>query len=164
MNPFQRIVVRVTQPPWSITMRRLFLALPFLVACAGGETPPADSAAPAVAALTEADVAGTWTGTAVIEGTDSVFAHWTNMCGSGTCRFTSTESPADTVTSTYMIAGDSVVGNTQPYAERSMGGTMVVDNWVGRPTAGQVTGYGTLKMADRDSVLMRYRFTGTRTP
>ena len=62
-------------------MRRLLLAVPFLIACAGAETPPADSAAMAAApmALTETDVAGNWTGTAMMEGSDSVFANWTQV-------------------------------------------------------------------------------------
>lgn len=145
-------------------MRRIFLVLPLMLACGGSETPPADSAAPAMAMLSEADVAGTWTGTATIEGTDSVFLHWTQVCGAGSCRGTSTEQPGDTNVATYTITADSVTGMTQPFANKAMGGTMVTDNWVGRPVAGQVTGQGWFKLADKDSVVMRYRITGTRAP
>jgi hypothetical protein len=117
----------------------------------------------APAALTEADVAGTWTGTAMMEGTDSVFAHWTNACGGGACRFTSTEAPKDTIAQTYVLAADSMVGTSAAYAATDMKGVMVTDSWVARLVGGQVTGTGMLKLADKpDSVVMRYRFTGTK--
>lgn len=149
-------------------MRRHFLlaAVPLILACAKGETPPpADSMAMAPAALTEADVAGTWTGTAMMEGTDSVFAHWTNICGAGTCRFTTTETPKDTIAQTYVLEADSMRGTSAAYASPEMKGAMVMDSWVARLVGGQVTGTGMLKLAEKpDSVVMRYRFTGTKAP
>jgi len=148
-------------------MRRYLLAVSLIVACGRAETPPADSAAMAAvpAALTEADVAGTWSGTAMMEGSDSVIAHWTNICAAGTCRFTTTESPKDTVPQTYVLEADSMRGTSQPYPEPSMGGTMVIDQWVARFTGSQLTGTGMAILADRpDSVVMRYRFTGTKAP
>ena len=147
-------------------MRRLLLVVPFMIACAKAETPSADSAAAAAApaALTDADVTGTWTGTAMMEGTDSVFAHWTQVCGSGTCRGTSQESP-DTVISTYVITADSSMGTSQPYAEKSMGGVKLIDNWVVHISGNQVTGTGMMKLAEKpDSVVMRYRFVGSKAP
>lgn len=146
-------------------MRRFLLAVPLVFACAKAETPPADSAAMATPALTEADVAGTWTGTIMMEGSDSVMAHWTDICGAGTCRLTTQESPKDTVSSTYVIAGDSAVGTSPAYADPQMGGTMVTDHWVARVSGNTVTGTGMMRLADKpDSVVMRYRFTGTRQP
>lgn len=148
-------------------MRRFLLALPFLIACAGAETPPADSAAMAAApvTLTDADVSGTWTGTAILEGTDSVIANWTQVCAGGTCRGTSKEAPSDTVVSTYVIEADSSRGTSQPYADKSMGGTMVIDNWVARISGNQVTGTGMFTLAAKpDSVLARYRFVGSKAP
>ena len=146
-------------------MRRYLLVLPFVIACGGAETPPADSAAAAPAALTEADVAGTWSGTAMMEGSDSVFANWSNMCSAGTCRFTTTQAPADTVVHTYTLAADSMSGSSAPYAEASLGGTMVTDHWVARLAGNQVTGTGQVRLAATpDSVVMRYRFTGTKQP
>ena len=147
-------------------MRSLLFAVPFaLVACAGGsETPPADEPATAMAALTDADLAGTWTGTAMAEGSDSVFAHWTQVCGGGTCRGTSQEAP-DTVVSTYTIDADSAMGVAAAVADPTMGGAMVVDHWVVRVSNGTGTGTGYITLADKpDSVVMRYRFSGTRTP
>ena len=147
-------------------MRRYLLVLPFVFACAKGEEMPADSAAMAAApaALTEADVAGTWTGTAMMEGTDSVFAHWTQICANGTCRGTSTESPNDTVVSTYVISADSAVGTSTPQAQPGITG-MVIDHWVVRVNGNQGTGTGMFTLADKpDSVVMRYRISGTKTP
>lgn len=152
-------------------MKRLLLVVPFLFACAKAEEAPADSAAPAAAtpaapaAITDADVAGTWTGTAKIEGTDSTIAHFSITCGNGTCRITSTESPKDTVQSTYVLAADSSTGTSSPYAEPAVKGAMVVDHWVARTSNNQVMGRGWLTLADKpDSVLMRYTFSGTKTP
>lgn len=145
-------------------MRRYWLAVAFIIACGKAETPPADSAAAAPAALTDADISGTWTGTAIMQGTDSIISHWTQVCSGGTCRGTSQESP-DTVVSTYVLEADSSRGSTQPFADKSMGGIMVTDQWVARVSGGQVTGTGMFKLADRpDSVLVRYRFTGTKAP
>jgi hypothetical protein len=148
-------------------MRKLLLAVPLFLACGGAEeTPPADEPAAAMApALTEADVAGTWTGTGMIAGTDSVFTHWTQVCAAGTCRGTSTETPNDTIVSTYVIDADSSVGTAGPVPEPTMGGVMVMDRWVARISNGMVNGTGTITLADRpDSVVMRYTFSGTKTP
>ena len=148
-------------------MRRFLLAVPFILACAGSETPPADSAAAATtpAALTDADISGTWTGTAMAEWTDSIISHWTQVCGAGTCRGTSQESPVDTAIATYVLEADSARGTTQPFADKNLGGTMVIDNWVARISGNQVTGTGRFTLASKpDSVLGRYRFVGTKSP
>lgn len=116
------------------------------------------------AALTDADVSGTWTGTATLEGTDSVVANWTQVCAAGTCRGTSMQHP-DTMVSTYAIEADSARGTSQPFAEQTMGGVRLLDNWVVRVSGNQVTGTGMFTLADKpDSVVMRYRIAGTRTP
>lgn len=146
-------------------MRSLLLAVPFaLLACAGGSETPADEPATAMAALTDADIAGTWTGTAMMEGTDSVFAHWTQVCGGGTCRGTSQEAP-DTILSTYTLEADSSMGVAAAVANPDLGGAMVVDHWVARISGGTVSGTGWMTLADKpDSVVMRYRFSGTKAP
>ena len=152
-------------------MRRYLLVVPFIFACAKGKEAPADSAAPASApaaapaAITDADVSGTWTGLAKIEGTDSTIAHFSITCGNGTCRSTSTESPKDTVQSTYVLAADSSTGTTSPYTDPAVPGAKVVDHWVARPSGNQVTGHGWFTLADKpDSVLVRYTFSGTKAP
>lgn len=148
-------------------MRRCLLVLPFLFACAKGENAPADSAATAAApaALTEADVAGNWTGNLMMEGSDSVVATWTETCGGGTCRLVVSTAPKDTVVGMYTIAGDSVSYTVAAHPDPSIGGKMVTEAGTGRISAGQLTGSGRAMLADKpDSVVMRYRFTGTKAP
>lgn len=149
-------------------MRRAILLLPLLVACAQNETAQSDSAAmapAAPAALTEAQVAGTWTGVATLAGTDSIIAHWTQVCGNGTCRGTSQEAPNDTVTSTYTLMADSSVGQTSPYTDPSIPGVTIVDHWTVRIAGDSVNGMGRFVLASNpDSVLARYNIRGTRSP
>ena len=144
-------------------MRRYFFVLPFLIACGRAETPPADSAAMAPAMLTEADVAGSWSGNLMMEGSDSVIATWSDTCGAGTCRLVTSTAPQDTVVFTYMIEGDSLRYSVGPHPDPTMGGTMVTDGGVARISGSQISGYGAVRLADKhDSVAMRYRFTGTK--
>lgn len=144
-------------------MRRYMLLVPFLIACAKAETPPADSAAMAPAALTEADVAGSWSGNLMMEGSDSVVATWSDVCAAGTCRLVVSTAPSDTIISTYMIEGDSLRYSAGPYADKTMGGAMVTDAGVARITSNQISGSGMVRLAEKpDSVVMRYRFTGTK--
>lgn len=146
-------------------MRRLVFAVPFIFACAKAETPPADSAAAAPPALTEADVAGTWAGTLMAEGSDSVLGNWTVMIGSGTYRLTTKEYPKDTVTGTYTLEGDSSRYSAGPHADASMGGAVVTDAGTSRFVGNQITALGTVRLASKpDSVMLRYRATGTKTP
>ena len=146
-------------------MRRYLLVLPFLVACGGGETPPADSAAAAMPpALTEADVAGNWSGNFMMEGSDSVVATWTDSCGGGTCRLVVSNAPNDTIITTYVIAGDSMTYTGGPSRDPVVG-AMVTDAGVARISGNQITGSGMVRLADKpDSVAYRYRFTGTKQP
>jgi len=146
---------------------RLLLAVPFIFACAKGETPPADSAAMAAApaALTEADVSGTWSGTLMPEGSDSVLGNWTVNIGGGTFRLTTKENPADTVTGTYVLDADSSRYSAGPHADKSMGGAIVTDAGTTRFSGNQIMGTGAVRLAAKpDSVLLRYHFTGTKTP
>ena len=147
-------------------MRRYLLVLPFLIACSKAETPPADSAAAAMPpALTDADVSGTWTGTATPEAPDTGTVNFTVTCGAGSCHLVASNAPADTVHSTYVLAADSSTGTSTPYKDAQAGGAMVVDHWVARVTGNQVTGRGWVTLADKpDSTIARYRFTGTRNP
>jgi hypothetical protein len=147
-------------------MRRYLLIVPFLIACGGSETPPADSAAAAApAALTDADVAGNWAGNLMMEGSDSVMATWTDSCGAGTCRLVVSTAPTDTLVNTYTIAGDSAIYSGVPHKDAMAGGAMVTDAGVARVTGNQISGNGIVRLADKpDSVVMRYRFTGTKQP
>ncbi|MEO7502599.1 MAG: hypothetical protein ABIW94_08170 [Gemmatimonadaceae bacterium] len=155
-------------------MRRTLNLIPVviaLIACAKTETPPADTAAAmapepaamAPVAVTETDVAGTWTGTSKAEGSDSVVSKWTQVCAAGKCKGTNEGSKA-VVNSTYTLAGDSAVGTTTPYSNPMMAkGAKIVDTWVSHINGENVTGTGAMKLASKpDSVVMRYSFTGSR--
>lgn len=147
-------------------MRRYLLILPFFLACAKEEAPPADSAAAAMPpALTEADVAGTWSGNLMPEGSDSVIATWTDQCAGGSCRIVVSNAPKDTGSFTYIISGDSLTYSSPAHKDVAAGGAMVTDAGVARITGNQISGSGALRLADKpDSVAFRYRFTGTRQP
>lgn len=136
-----------------------------VAACAKSESGTADSAATAAvgpAPLTEAELAGTWTGTMKADGSDSVMVHWTQVCAAGACKGTAQEAP-DTIPSTYTIAGDSTIGVTPAYADATTGGVKVIDNWVARVSGPAISGRGWMVLADKpDSVVLRYTFEGTK--
>jgi hypothetical protein len=161
-------------------MRRVLKFIPVVavvLACAKTETPAADSAksdtamapamapaaAPAVApALTEADVAGTWKGTNMPMGSDSVVAKWTQVCAAGSCKGT-VEGSKVTMHAAYTMSGDSAVGVSQPFASPAAKGAKVIDTWVVRVHGDTATGTGAMKLASKpDSVVMAYHFAGTR--
>ena len=156
-------------------MRPALALLPLLLfGCAKSETPKSDSSAmtPAPAAttpapavtLTEADVAGTWKGIGKMAGSDSVIAHWTEICSAGTCRGTSQEAPKDTIPAKYTIMGDSAVGQSDPQTVPGMPGK-VVEHWTIHPSGGKLTGTGEYRLAAKpDSVVGRFTFEGARQP
>ena len=155
-------------------MSRVLMLIPVVagvMACAKTETPPANVAksdtamAPAMApAITEADMAGTWKGTSMPMGSDSVVAKWTTVCAAGSCKGKN-EGSKVTVQWAYTMSGDSAVGVSEPYSDPSAKGKQVIDTWVARVSGGNVTGTGVTKLASKpDSVVMRYRFAGSRTP
>jgi hypothetical protein len=156
-------------------MRRLLIsitAVAAVMACAKTETPPADTTAAmapapapvAVVALTDADVSGTWQGTSMPLGSDSVVAHWKQVCAAGKCTGTTTENPKTTTPSTYTVSGDSAVGVSEPFSVPAMKGGKIIDTWTVHFSGDNATGTGAQKMASKpDSVVMAYRFTGSRT-
>jgi hypothetical protein len=148
-------------------MRRAWMLIPFVIGCAKTETKKVDSAAmapPMPAALTDADIAGTWKGTAMLAGTDSVISRWTQICAAGTCRGTA-EGQKDTIPSTYTLMADSAMGKTQPYSDPAIPKVKVIDQWTFRLKDGKGVGTGMFTLASKpDSVVMRYRFEGSRTP
>lgn len=147
-------------------MRAIVLLVPVLLACGqGADAPAEDPATPAgPPALTEADVAGTWTGVAMPMDSDSIISRWTQVCAAGTCRGT-IEGATDTMVSTYTLDADSSSGLSDPFEDPALPGVQSVDSWVLRLTATGIAGTGRLLSAtNRDSVLMTYRFTGNRVP
>ncbi len=143
-------------------MRRLLLLVPLLVACAKAENAQMDTAAAGPMALTEADVAGTWTGTSMPMGSDSVLLQWTQICGTGTCKGIVAGMP-DTIMSTYTLMGDSAMGTSAAHSDPTVPGAKVMDSWTLHMQGGKVVGNGMVKLADKpDSVVLRYHFEGSR--
>lgn len=148
-------------------MKKAMLLAAFVVACSPSETPKADS--PAVAAgpapLTAADVAGTWTGMTMLEGSDSVTNRWT-VTGDGMTGKFKSELSKDTVTTTTTYDADSMIVISAPYkAPDIKGNPMVTFRSVGRLTGGKLVGTATVMLASKpDSVLGRVRWEATKAP
>lgn len=155
-------------------MRRTLILLSVAavaVACAKKEEAPAADTttaamapAPAVVvALTDADVSGTWKGTSMPMNSDSVISRWTMVCGAGTCKG-SIEGVNNAYIASYTLAADSMTGVSQPYSDKNIKGGKVIDTWVAHISGDNTSGIGAGKLASKpDSVVMRYRYSGTRT-
>ncbi len=148
-------------------MKRAMLLIAFVVACAPKEEPATDTAAMAAGppALTAAELAGTWTGTIMAEGSDSVLDRFTVISATGMDSKTITQSnPKDTVAVTHMIDGDSVVATSAPYTDNMLPGKpQVTFRAVGRMVGGKLVGTSTVMLASKpDSVLARSRFEMTK--
>jgi len=144
-------------------MRHLILLLPLMLACAKGETPQTESEAapPAQMGLTDADVAGTWTGTSVSLASDTATVEFTQICGSGSCTGI-IAGMTDTIMSTYTLSGDSAVGTSAPFMF-PMVGANVTDSWTVHLQDGKAVGTGAMHLADNpDSVVFQYRFEASR--
>jgi hypothetical protein len=63
------------------------------------------------------------------------------------------------------LNGETISATSVPFASPTLKGTKVVDHYEGRISGGQITGTGHFTLADKpDSVVFRYKFTGTRNP
>jgi hypothetical protein len=148
-------------------MKKVILLAAVLFACAKKDEPAPDTAATAVGppALTAADLAGTWNGTALAENSDSVLFKFT-VWSTGTDSKTLTEGSKDTVAVTHMISGDSLVATSAPHVDASMKGKpTIIFRAVGRLTGGKLAGNATVMLASKpDSVIARNRFEMTKAP
>jgi len=153
----------------------LLIAAVSLAACAKNETPKPDSTAPAAAAapappaaVTAADVAGTFTGQVMAQNNDSVLFKFVCVqpATGNTSKCTNNVSK-DTTAYTYTLSGaDSVmwtsVAYTPPTPPKS---PKVIDHVVGRMTGGKWGGTVVTVLASKpDSVVNRTRWEATKTP
>jgi hypothetical protein len=154
-------------------MRRpflLILASLSLAACAKSETASTDSAAMAPggpAALTAADLDGTWSGVSMAETSDSVTSRWTAMRGATEHEVKLVlEGSKDTVVFTRTLDADSTVATSAPYKPTTPPNSpMVVTRSVGRLSGGKLVGTSVTMLASKpDSVLSRGRWEATRVP
>lgn len=151
-------------------MRKLLVLPVLLWACGGAkEAPPPDAAAPA--ALTAADISGSYAGSTTAAGTDSVLDTWTsrsvaNDAGAIVGTFVADAAPADSIAMTGTFAGDSAVWISAPHtpAGAAAGSPAVVWVAVGRVSGGRWTGTAVTTVAGTDSVVQRSNWTATRVP
>jgi hypothetical protein len=149
----------------------MLLAVLAVAACAKEEAPAVDSAAPAVAppvaaALTPADLAGTWTGTIKQEGTDSVTNFTVVRTSDSTGKFIEAGSK-DSVAYTMRYDADSVITTSASYTDPTLpkGTGPVMFRSIGRLKDGKLVGTAALMLASKpDSVLSRSTWEATKTP
>jgi hypothetical protein len=150
-------------------MRRfVFLASAVVaVGCARSEAPPgADTAAMAPAAITLADVAGTWTVRLMPEVGDTTLLTYEMVATADTAGWTLTLPNRPTaLVRVVAVEGDSVVTETGPVESVLRPGTMVTTHGVARLQGGMLVGtmVARYQTAQADSVV-RFRIEGTRTP
>jgi hypothetical protein len=149
-------------------MKKMMLVVALVVACGPSEQPPADTAAMAAgpAALSANELAGTWSGVVMAEGSDSVVSRFTVISPTGMDSKTVTEGQTDTVQVTHMIDGDSIVATSAPHVDAMIPGKPTVTfRAVGRMVGGKLVGISTVMLASKpDSVLSRGRFELTKNP
>ena len=152
-------------------MRKAFLLVFALVACAKNDAANTDSAAGTVAAsethtpLTASDVTGTWTGMTMAEGSDSVVNRWTSMRESDTAGKLVSDNATDTISYTVVYDADSMVITSKPFVTKADAKTQVVFRSVGRLKDGKLFGTSTTTLAAKpDSVVARGRWEATKKP
>jgi hypothetical protein len=148
-------------------MRKLLLGAVMLAACARGDAPATDTIAMDTSAqttsLSAGDVEGTWSGTSMMEGSDSVVARWTTT-SRGNEGHIVWEGTTDSIPFTTTFAGDSMIVVSQAYAPPG-GGQQETFRTVGRLQGGRLVGTATNHPAGNpDSVISRTRWEATRNP
>jgi hypothetical protein len=153
-------------------MRKLLLLPLVLWACGGAkDAPPADTAAMAPAALTAADVVGSYVGTTMANGTDSVLSTWTSIAtadstGALSGKLMDAKAPTDSVAFTGMLSADSVVWSSAPFTQPGSPAGSPQMKWiaVGRAAGTAWTGTAVTMIAATDSVVQNSHWTAARTP
>jgi hypothetical protein len=153
-------------------MRKAIILLVAAVACAKTETPATDTAATAMApaapaALTAADLTGTWTGMSMAEGSDSVTNRWTVVRTTDSTSKIIMEGSADSIAMTIRYDADSMVATSAPFTDPNLpkGAPQVTFRSVGRMKDGKLVGTSMAMLASKpDSVVTRSRWEATRTP
>jgi hypothetical protein len=153
-------------------MRRLVVSLLVLAACAKTENTPTDTttamAAPppaAPVAVTPADWAGDWSGTAMPMNKDTVITTM-EITATGTkdgwvLRLPNGASPKLTVVE---LSGDSVVTDAGPFKSATRKGQTVTIHSIYHLTAGKVTGLTHAKFSAGDTSTIRVSMTKKAAP
>jgi hypothetical protein len=151
-------------------MRSLLLVPALLLAAACGEKAAPEEmtpeAPPAPAALTAADLSGTWSGMTMASGTDSVTSRWTVTLTSDTTGTLTQEGMPEPVGFAIMFDADSSVATSFPFVDPSRGDDMMV-MWrsVGRRQAdGQIGGTVENMVVGSNEVFARGEWHMTKAP
>jgi len=152
-------------------MRKLLLLPLVLWACSGSKEAPANAAAAAPAALMAADVVGSYAGTTMANGTDSVLSTWTSIAtadsaGALSGKLMDAKAPTDSVAFTGVLSADSVVWSSAPFMPAGAPAGSPQMKWiaVGRAAGNAWTGTAVTMIAATDSVVQNSHWTATRTP
>ena len=153
-------------------MRKVLLIAVAVVACSKAETPATDSATaapappPAPAALTAADVSGTWNATSKREGSDSVVTFTILNTSDSTGKFVLANSK-DTTATKMKFDGDSVIVTSSPYRDplSPKNAPKVMFRSVGRMKDGKLVGTAAISPATKpDTVVARVTWEATKAP
>lgn len=148
-------------------MKKVMLFAAFLVACGPSEKAATDTPAMAgPAPMTAADITGTWTGTIMPEGSDSV-TRFTVVNATGYDAKFIAEGAPDSVALSHTFDADSFMATSAAYTDPTLPGKpQVTTRAVGRLVMpGKLTGTGTITLASKpDSVLLRTRWEATKSP
>lgn len=154
-------------------MRKFLILVAATVACSKAETPAVDStamapaAAAAPAALTVADVAGTWNGVNMGETSDSVTGRWTAVGVDDNGGTLTIEGSTEKIPFTRVLDADSMIAtSTVAYTNPADAkGPKLMFRSVGRLKDGKLVGTSANMLEGKpDSVVMRGRWEATRAP
>jgi hypothetical protein len=152
-------------------MRKLLVLIVALAACSRAETPATDTTAmaPAMApaALTAADVNGSWNVTGMGETSDSVTGRWTTTNVDDTTGTLTPEGSTEKIPFKRVFDADSmIVTSTAAYANPADAkGPKLMFRSVGRLKDGKLVGTSATMLATKpDSVVQRGRWEATRAP
>ena len=160
----------ILSPPTSRAMRKLVVAALVLAvaACAKKDAAPADSPAaaappPAPAALTNADLAGTWEGEGMPMNKDSGVVRFTMMNTASDTGWTMTFASGEKAkVSNVVIAGDSVTSTAGPFKSQVRKGLTANVNSTFRVKDGKLVGVTHSKYSNGDTA--SFRITATKKP
>lgn len=156
-------------------MRKLLLLPLVLWACGGAKDAPMDDSAAmaaAPAALTDADVTGSYAGATTVPADTMQNTTWTawimsDGMGGLTGKIVTASAPADTISFTQTLSGDSTINASAPFTPPGAAADSPQMAWIsiGR-TSGDNAWTGTVAwmVAGSDSVTMTGNWTATRTP
>lgn len=145
-------------------MRIPLLCTLLLAACAGAEKAPEVPEGPA--ALSAADLAGTWSGETKAVGTDSVLSNWTLTSADGMQGTLTSTTSAESVAYTTVFDADSLIATSAAYSDPAFGPDSIMWVSVGRlESAGVMVGTAKIMLAaNHDSVLANTTWRSTKNP